>query len=226
MDVIKDLNGTDWFYVFCAIIAALVALKFLWTLIEWFIDKLGLETKKMREKRENRELLIATTELAKTTAENLNKLQCKHNQDEKEFRDNLNAYMEESREDRKALHEEMSKYSENRINDRKQSLEIQKELKDSIEGLIDNQKDRDSQIETLTSLFLEKEISDYRWEIINLADKISDNKPVSKECFKHAISTHTKYEEIIEKYGLTNGEVDISMQIINEAYLNLLKDGK
>ena len=36
-----------------------------------------------------------------------------------------------SRKDRKALHDEMTTYSANRVNDRKQSLEIQKELKDS-----------------------------------------------------------------------------------------------
>ena len=180
MDAIKDLNGIDWVYVFCAIIAALVALKFLWTLIEWFIDKLGLETKKVREKRENRELLIATTELAKTTAENLNKLQNKHNQDEKEFRDNLNAYIEESREDRKALHEEMSKYRENRINDRKQSLEIQKELKDSITS-------RDEKIGSL--IIANKEM---------LAEKINEK-------YKYYISIEgipeDEYDEFISLHG-------------------------
>ena len=86
------------------------------------------------------------------------------------------------------------------------------------------QEDRDKLIKELSDMFLDKQISDYRWEIINLADKISNGKHVSKECFKHAIATHAKYESIIEKYGLTNGEVEISMEIINEAYKKQLSD--
>ena len=69
-------------------------------------------------------------------------------------------------------------------------------------------------------MVLDKQISDFRWEIINLADKISDGKHVSKEALRHAISTHTKYEKIIKEYGLTNGEVDISIEIINEEFKN------
>jgi len=177
MDAIKELNGIDWVYVFFAIIVALVALKFLWTLIEWFIDKLGLETKKMREKRENRELLL-------TTAKNLNELQDRHIQDEKTFRENLNAYIEESRKDRKALHDEMSKYTENRINDRKQSLEIQKELKDSIAS-------RDEMIESL--VVANKEM---------LAEKINEK-------YKYYISIkgipEDEYDEFVSLHEAYNG---------------------
>ena len=79
-------------------------------------------------------------------------------------------------------------------------------------------------IEKLTSMFLDKQISDYRWEIINLADKILNGKSVSKECLKHAISVHSKYEEIIEKNGLTNGEVELSMKVINKSYLDIMED--
>ena len=87
------------------------------------------------------------------------------------------------------------------------------------------QKSLTDSINKLTSIVADKEISDYRWEIINLADKILDGKKVSKECLKHAVATHAKYEVIIEENGLTNGEVDISMEIINDEYRNRLKDG-
>jgi hypothetical protein len=79
-------------------------------------------------------------------------------------------------------------------------------------------------IEKLTIMFLDKQISDYRWEIINLADKILNGKSVSRECLKHAISVHSKYEEIIEKNGLTNGEVELSMKVINKSYLDIMED--
>ena len=80
-------------------------------------------------------------------------------------------------------------------------------------------------IKELTDLFVNKQINDYRWEIINLADKISGKKFVSKECLRHAISTYEKYEKIIEEHGLSNGEVEISIEVIKESYQNKLKDG-
>lgn len=142
MDALQDLIQYNWFIVVSAIITAMLAFKFLSDLFEWFIKKFGIETKSMREKRENKELL-------KTTAENLAALQTKHTTDEETFRKNLNDYIEESREDRKALHEEMKQYSENRIADRKQSFQIQKELTDSIKEIVNGQGDRDKQISAL-----------------------------------------------------------------------------
>lgn len=218
METIQNLVQYNWFTIVLAIITAMLTFKFLCDLFEWFIKKFGFETKSMREKRESRELL-------KTTAANLNSLQCKHTQDEEKFRNNLNNYIAESRADRKALHDEMKQYSQNRVDDRKQSLKIQEELKSSIESIAERQNDRDEKIKDLAEMLLDKQISDYRWEIINLADKISNGKHVSKECFRHAVSTHAKYEEVIKKHNLTNGEVEISMEIINEAYRNLLKEG-
>lgn len=143
MGELKQLAQIDWWNIFIAIILILVCVKFIWSLFDWlFVEKLGVETKKMRQRRLEQEELKTTTELAKTTAKNLDKLQVKHCKDEEEFRGNLNNYMEESRKDRKALHDEMTKFANNRINDRKQSLQIQKELKDSIAI-------RDTQIKSL-----------------------------------------------------------------------------
>ena len=143
MDNVEQLATINWWYVIIAVLLLLASAKFIWSLFDWFfIEKLGIKTKKMRQREEESQQLKTTAELAKTTAENLDKLQQRHCKDEEEFRNNLNNYMNESREDRKALHEEMKVYSNNRINDRKQSLEIQKELKDSIAS-------RDTQINAL-----------------------------------------------------------------------------
>ncbi len=143
MDNVEKLVTIDWWYVILAIIILLVAVKSVWSLFDWFfIEKLGIKTRKMRQKEQESQQLKTTTELAKATAENLDKLQKRHCKDEEEFRSSLNNYMKESREDRKALHKEMKVYSDNRINDRRQSLEIQKELKDSIAS-------RDTQINAL-----------------------------------------------------------------------------
>lgn len=219
MNALENLTQYNWFGVVLALIAAMIAFKFLSDLFGWFVEKFGLETKSMREKRESQELI-------KTTAKNLASLQCRHTEDEKEFRESLNNYINESRADRKALHDEMKQYSQNRVDDRRQSLKIQEEFKKSIETIAQKQNDRDEKIKNLADMLLDKQISDYRWEIINVADKISSGEHVSKECLKHALSTYTKYEEIIEKHGIKNGEVAISIDIINETYRELLKAGE
>lgn len=150
MDNLKELIEINWWYVFIAVCALLFGIKTIWSLLDWFlVEKLGIETKKMKQRRQQNELLQTTAELAKTTAElakttaeNLDKLQKQHIKDEQEFRDNLNSYIEETRKDCAALHDEMKNFANNRISDRQQSMEIQKELKDSIVV-------RDVQIEAL-----------------------------------------------------------------------------
>lgn len=185
MDYVELLPQIDWWYILIAMCVLLLFIKFIWSLADWFLfKKFGIETKKMRERRQEGNLLRETAELAKTTAENLDKLQQRHCKDEAEFRNNLNSYMEESRKDRKALHDEMTAYSNNRINDRKQSLEIQKELKDSIAV-------RDEQIGSLITA--NKEM---------LAEKINEK-------YKYYISINgipeDEYDEFVSLHEAYNG---------------------
>lgn len=185
MDELKQLAQIDWWYVAIAVIVLLVGIKFVWSLIDWlFIEKLGIETKKMKQRRQERELLSTTTKLAKTTAENLDKLQKRHCKDEEEFKNSLHNYIEESRKDRKALHDEMINFSNNRINDRQQSLQIQKELKDSIVA-------RDVQIDSLITA--NKEM---------LAEKINEK-------YKYYISIQgipeDEYDEFVSLHSAYNG---------------------
>lgn len=185
MDEFKELMQINWWYVIVSLVILLVAIKFVWTLLDWLLfEKLGVETKKMKQRREESELLKATAELARTTAENLDKLQKRHTKDEEEFRNNLNNYMEESRRDRKALHDEMTRFGDNRVSDRKQSLEIQKELKDSISA-------RDEQISSL--IVANKEM---------LAEKINEK-------YKYYISIkgipEDEYDEFVSLHKAYNG---------------------
>ena len=213
MNDLKTLLELDFKYLFVGVILLLVVIKFVWTLLEWLlVEKLGIETKKQRQRKAELKQLDDTTKLAQKTAENLSKLEAQHTKDEKEFRENLNRHMTESEKDRKALHAEMKQYSDNRVKDRAQSMQIQKELSTTMDKL--------------AKLLLDKQISDYRWEIINVADKISNGRIVSKECLKHAIATYDKYEKIIEEHGLVNGEVTISISVIRNEYAKVLSDEK
>ena len=189
MDNITQLSQIDFKQLFIWIILLLVAAKFLIELfggtIGKLLKKLDIETKTMREKREQRELLKTTAQLAKTTAENLDKLQKRHTKDEEEFRNNLNNYMEESRKDRKAIHDEMKQFSNNRVSDRQQSLQIQKELKDSISS-------RDVRIEALVTA--NKEM---------LAEKINEKykyyigiKGIPEDEYDEFVSLHKAYNGV------------------------------
>lgn len=211
MEAIQSLTHYNWFVVVSAIIVAMAAFKFLSDLFEWFVKKFGIETKSMREKRESKECLDKTTDLAKKTAENLATLQERHAKDEKEFRRNLERHMTESEKDRKALHSEMKQYSDNRVKDREQSLRIQKEL--------------NSSIDKLTSMFLDKEIDDMRWEILNFCSALSNGRKYNRESYDHVFRVYEKYENILKENEMENGLVEESIGYIREVYREGLKEG-
>lgn len=82
MDAVTTLSEINWIYVCGAIIAAIVAAKYISDALEWLlIEKLGIETKRQRKRREEHELLIATNK-------GLVELRKKHEEDnEKSIKD-------------------------------------------------------------------------------------------------------------------------------------------
>ena len=74
MDTIKQLTELDYKALIIGISIVIGAFKIAYTSYSLIISKFGLETKKMRQKREDHELLIAT-------AKNLELLQNKQNED-------------------------------------------------------------------------------------------------------------------------------------------------
>lgn len=74
MDTIKQLTELDYKTLIIGITVVAGSLKIVCNFFSWFVSYLGLETKKMRQKREDHELLIAT-------AKNLELLQNKQNED-------------------------------------------------------------------------------------------------------------------------------------------------
>lgn len=168
MEPITELTKIDFSSVFISVFIILIAVKTITSLFEWSIEKLGLETKWMRKRRKEHELLLQT-------AQNLAALQERHQKD-----------MWES-----------AKYED----------EMRKDIK------------------RLTDMFIDKELNDMRWEINHFANQISEGKACNKDSFKHCIHTYEKYEKLLEENQLENGEVEISMEIVNEAYKKKLKDG-
>lgn len=68
-------------------------------------------------------------------------------------------------------------------------------------------------------------IDNKRNAIINFASKVSDNNYlVTREEFNRIFKIYKEYEDIIRENGLTNGEVDIAVRMIEESYENHLKN--
>lgn len=111
MDNVEQLAHIDWWYVFFAVVLLLLCIKLVWSLLDWLLfEKLGIETKKMKEAREQSELL-------NVTVASLKALEAKHNKDESALEKRLKCQEESNRE-----HWEISK-------------QIRQELADSIKTL-------------------------------------------------------------------------------------------
>ncbi len=80
-------------------------------------------------------------------------------------------------------------------------------------------------LEILTSMVLDKQLEDERWEIINFAARIADGGNCTKDAYQHVLRTYEKYEKLIEENGMTNGEAEISIDIIKASYREKLKNG-
>lgn len=77
METIQELLKIDFIYVFISVFVILIAIKAIVSIFEWVVDKLGLETKWMRKKREEHDLLIQTSQ-------GLAKLQTQHEESVKQ----------------------------------------------------------------------------------------------------------------------------------------------
>lgn len=68
-------------------------------------------------------------------------------------------------------------------------------------------------------------IDSKRNDIINFASHVIDeNYPVTREQFNRIFKLYKEYEAIIEKNGLTNGEINIALRIIQESYERHMKN--
>lgn len=180
MEPIQGLINVNFPYVFISVFTILVGIKAVVSLFEWVIDKLGLETKWMRKRYEDHELLIHTSQT-------LASLQKQHSCDveesnahDKSIKEELSAFMSEIKTSVSETQTEIKQFAEDRLNDRQQSLKIQKDLTDSIKSILEYNSSKDQQIDNLMAA--QREV---------LADKINE-----------------KYKYYISIDGIPEDEVD------------------
>ena len=192
MEAIQELFNINFSYVFISVFTILIGIKSFTSIAEWVIDKLGLETKWMRKRRESYELLVQTSQ-------NLAELQRQHNHDIEEsnthdenIKEKLSDFISEIKVSISETQEEIKHLAEKRKNDRKQSLEIQKELTDSIKNIVEYNSNKDKQIDNLMAA--QREV---------LADKINEKykyyisiKGVPEDEVDEFTNLHTAYKGV------------------------------
>lgn len=106
------------------------------------------------------------------------------------------------------------------------------EIKEQISELKKRDDDQDKKIDEMFELVkkindrtLKESIERCRFEILDMASALGSGRKYTKEQYNHVISTHSRYTELLEENGMTNGQTDASMEIIMESYKERLKEG-
>lgn len=98
------------------------------------------------------------------------------------------------------------------LKDRAASIEHDQKLEKKIETLADRLSD-------LTDIVVDDRIDRMRYEILDMASAIAETKRwYTMEQIKHALKTYDEYEEFLEKHNRSNGEIEMSIEIIKKAY--------
>lgn len=99
--------------------------------------------------------------------------------------------------------------------------DVKKEL-DSIKGLIKCQGESIREIEMTVDM---NEIKRIRAEIFAFADSCKMGEKHTEEAFLHIIDIHEDYEELIEKYSMTNGRITLDYDYVMKVYQDCVKKG-
>ena len=137
IETITELTKINFPSLFISVFIILMGFKAIVSLFEWISEKLGIETKWMRKKRKEHELLVETSR-------NLSELQDKHNKDVEQsiahdrlIKDELSLFADEMKRDIGAVFEKLDMMQQNtnqrfEESERKNNKRIRAELKDKI----------------------------------------------------------------------------------------------
>lgn len=185
MEILQNLKDLDWFEIFIGLVTIVLACQFLYkTFIEGIIHKFGWETKKMREKREDHELLIKTSQ-------NLVLLQEKHEKDDNEIKECLKSFINESRKADEEMRNAITKIDDENHNHWQTSLGARDGINDTFKSIAEANLLKDKQIESL--IVAQKEL---------LAEKINEK-------YKYYLSIkgipEDEYDEFVSMHNAYNG---------------------
>lgn len=125
-------------------------------------------------------------------------------------------------ETQKTLSEVNAHYNSDRITMRDQWIQ---NVNNKLEANDRSIKEVAAKLEKNNDITMSMWIDSKRDYLISFASKVTDeNKPVTREQFHRAFKIHHEYESAIHELGITNGETDIAMKIIHDAYETHMKN--
>ena len=119
----------------------------------------------------------------------------------------------------KSLNEMKIHYSPEKLAERDNWMSWVNERAEVYDASVKELTEFKSTLEVTKELTLDLYINVNRNRIIDFASKVvNENVIVSREEFNRIFKIYDEYEEILKKYGKTNGEVEVSIRIIRDAY--------
>lgn len=194
MDNLTFLQETDlwgWFIILVVGASAFVFLrKLFWKDI---IQEHGIETAKMRQRREDHELLIKTSQ-------NLALLQEKSEKDDRGLECALETFMEEVRDSFENVNTKIEGFYDNQSKYRGQSLDIQQQWTDKIDGIYnvldEMQKNTDERFAISEEKTNKRVQSDIKERIAQSYRRYNISKKISRmelEALEDLIDTYENY---------------------------------
>lgn len=101
--------------------------------------------------------------------------------------------------------------------------EINKEIKNEITSLKEEVKICGAGLTNVTGENDKRRIQDLRWAILNFSHDLRCGQEYDRYSFDHIYECDIEYTNLLEKYGMTNGQTTAAMEVINEAYKQLNK---
>lgn len=119
-------------------------------------------------------------------------------------------------ETQKTLNEVNAHYNSDRISMRDKWIDTVNTRLDSTDKSI---KDIAEKLDKNNDITMAMWVDGKRNYIIEFASRVTDkNKPVTREQFHRAFKMNKEYSDFIHANNISNGEIDIAMKIIQEAY--------
>lgn len=103
---------------------------------------------------------------------------------------------------------------------------LQEKQKEDVEQSIKHDREIKNDLEKLTKMFIDKQIDDMRWELLDFSSALTSGRKYNREVFDHIFKTYRTYEKILEENNMENGLVTESMKVCEEIYHERLKAGE
>ena len=90
----------------------------------------------------------------------------------------------------------------------------------------EHDKNIEDKLNKLSNVILDKQIDDYRYEILDFASALSNGRRYNQESFNHIFNIYGKYEKILEENDMENGFIEESIEFIRDKLKEKLNNGE